>query len=472
METQLRMEGLKENEEEQFTALADLLDAELEYYTACKDLVEQLRANFPDKGSAPSRPRAKSNASARTAGRTPTRTGAARRDTSEESPTGERRAALRAEAAEEENVGRKRSGSKTENLSGRDRSDSAASAGKGKRFMTSIGSIGSFGVKSSLAAASAGSKMASKAGKSAKGGFGKTKYGNLSDEERRGVTLDSDDESFTRSPSLASRPSVSSRARSQSVISVVSGLAPADAQTTRRRALTSPPSPSGQCVKVLFDYKAQHGDELSLEVGQIVEVKHEVSEEWLSGECEGFSGIFPKAYTEPYVPPTTDTVAARLLPPRPGFDRRSSSPAVSRPLPSDTESEAGIDHDHHDHDNAATSLWSAQAPPTSSATKGRSRAGSLQKKAAPPPPPSRRTTSSNNILSTAAGRPVAPRSRSSTVSRVAGGEDISGASTPPRASPHVSGPGSPFKGARSPFEHSDDEDSLSLSHGMGALHVK
>lgn len=457
------MRSIKESEEEQFTALADLLDAEIEYFTACKTLVEDLRSEFPDRHVSASRPRAKSNASARTAGRTPTRGSATRRETSEESPTG--RKSGRGDV-EEDTPGRKRSGSKSDAAaSGRDRSDSAASAGKGKRFMSSIGSIGSFGMKSGLAAASAGSKMANKAGKSAKG-FSKTKYDNISDEERRAVTLDSDDES-NRSPSIASRPSLGSRARSQSVISVVSGLAPPVTQSTRRRALTSPPSPSGHFVKVLFDYAGQQGDELPLRVGDIVEVTQEVSDDWLIGECDGRSGLFPKAYTELYIPSAVEPVAPRQLPPRSAMSRRSMPPPSSIP-PSDTESEIGTDNDHHDDDHSpAVSLWSAQQPTPTSASatpqSGRSRAGSLQKKAAPPPPPSRRTTSSNNLATIAAGRPTAPRSRSSTVVRSA---------TAPRASPQTPEHSSPFVGARSPFEHSDDEDFASLSNGMGDMHMR
>lgn len=479
------MEGIKEQEEEQFAALADLLDSELEYFSACKQVVEDLQRDFPGKFSASSRPRAKSNASARTAtaGRTPTRKAATRRDESEESPSGRRHAALRGEAEDSTPMGRKRSDSKTdstptgrkradsktEGTAGRDRSDSAASAGKGKRFMSSIGSIGSFGMRSGMAAASAGSKMATKAGKSAKGGFGKTKYDNISDEERRGVTLESDDESLRRSPSIASRPSLSGRARSQSVVSVVAGLAPPETGTTRRRALTSPPSPSGHYVKVLFDYEGKESDELTLKRDQIIEVKQEISEDWLLGECEGSSGIFPKAFTEVYIPTPVEPIAPRQLPPRGAINRRGMPPPSSIPI-SDTESEAGIDHDH-DHDNAATSLWSAQQPtPTSSSAtpqSGRSRAGSLQKKAAPPPPPSRRTTSSNNLASIAAGRPAPPRSRSSTVSK--GGDGVR-SPTSPRASPYSSAQASPFVGARSPFDHSDDEDNL--SHEIGAMHVR
>ncbi|KAL7423092.1 hypothetical protein Q5752_002391 [Cryptotrichosporon argae] len=46
-ETQARMEVIQQREEQQFAALADLLDAELDYFTKCKDILEDLRTSFP-----------------------------------------------------------------------------------------------------------------------------------------------------------------------------------------------------------------------------------------------------------------------------------------------------------------------------------------------------------------------------------------------------------------------------------------
>lgn len=46
-ETKLRMMAIKEQEAAQFESLADLVDAELEYFTRCQEILLELRNNFP-----------------------------------------------------------------------------------------------------------------------------------------------------------------------------------------------------------------------------------------------------------------------------------------------------------------------------------------------------------------------------------------------------------------------------------------
>lgn len=46
-ETRLRMEAIKEHEEAQFAALTDLLEAERDYFTRCKEILDELREEFP-----------------------------------------------------------------------------------------------------------------------------------------------------------------------------------------------------------------------------------------------------------------------------------------------------------------------------------------------------------------------------------------------------------------------------------------
>jgi hypothetical protein len=222
------------------------------------------------------------------------------------------------------------------------------------------------------------------------------------------------------------------RARSQSVVSVVTGLAAErdrDNGTPRRRAITSPSSPASTFVKVLYDFEGLEGDELPLRVGQIVEIRKQVSDDWAIGECEGMSGLFPRAYTEEHVPsPVSLPATSRRLPPSSGATaRRISPPITDDDTDADSIVSAGTD------DNDKTALASAAQPPPTT----RSRSSSI-KKPAPPPPPSRRLTAPMGTRSP----PV--RSRSGTITR---------APVPAgRESP------SPFRNTtQSPFAHSDDE---------------
>lgn len=426
-ETKLRMLNIKHQEAEQFAALQDIIDAEFEYYTRCRDLLENLRDTFPSEHKPQSRPRAKSSVSSRSVGgRTPTRPAPhVMTDSDDDGPVTRPRSASRTSPTRngtrnrsDSSAGRPRADSavnrtRADSVTNRARSDSNASASKGKT-RSIMGSIGKLG--------SSASKMA----------FGK-KDGN--------VNLASDDEEPKPYDPPIVRPGIGNRARSHSVVSVVTGLAPSENETTpRRRALTSPSSPVGTFVKALYEFEGLESDELPLRRGQIIEVTKEVSADWLLGVCEGMSGIFPRAYTEEYIPTphASAPLTARRLPPVMG---RSTSRTETLTTDDETDNESNTG----DADDDNTPIAAAAQPvPTSG---NRSRAGSLRKPA-PPPPPSRRTSSNNNIAALAKSPPFG-RSRSSTVSR----------STPLSTSEEErSTYNEPFKvKVTSPFDHSDDE---------------
>ncbi|BEI83042.1 hypothetical protein CcaverHIS002_0309100 [Cutaneotrichosporon cavernicola] len=462
-DTALQMQNIKKQEVEQFTALTDWLDAELEYFASCKEILGDLRASFPSSHEpSASRARAKSNASARSSGRTPTRSTYAKRPDSDEdlevySPTKRRDSKVEGRArsksqSQVEVEDRPRSGSKSRpQVEGRERSNSTASAGAAKPKKGIMATIGSFGMKSANSAGKSASKAASK-GKSA---FGRSKYGNLSDEERERVALDSDDDPYKRS---SPSPTLN-RARSQSVASVVTGLGPLSPPDTRRRALTSPPSPAGRWVKVLFDYEGRETDELPLRRGQLVEVTAEVpgSTDWLIGESNGRSGMFPKAYTEevedkPVVPQRPSLPKARSLPPREFRKSVAPMPLGHSPSRSTLNSTLDSGSEHGEVDDGSALVSTPASPAT-----GRSRAGSTARKP-PPPPPSRRMTGGRSRSSTLSKTPMASDEDKSQ------GSGRSGQMSPPRFTPQV-------QAARSPFEHSDDDDAP-LSHGLGAMHIR
>lgn len=404
-ETRLRMEAIKEEQEEQFHALAALLNAELEYFSRCKSVLEDLLSEFPTSYDGPvasSRPAPSS--------RPPTTTVTRPRAKSSASASGRSATPKRKDSSEEEAPPKKERPEMN-----RARSDSAAR--KRISIMTSLGNIGNKGKgnktaaseakaasKSDLKAASKSDlKAASKSSyRPSQRLFGRSekKYATMDEDERRAVSLATDDEDSRYDPPPRGSSPPKSRQRSHSVT--------ADIVTTtnganRRRALTTPSTP-GTFVKVLFDFEGLEADELPLRRGQIVEVRSEVSADWLIGEAEGMTGLFPKAFTEEYIP---DLPA---LPPRPEtFSALRNHTHLGVPEPSGrSDISAGeSDSDSIDDidDAQSTSLASAPAPtPTS-----RSRAGSVARKA-PPPPPSRRTAMSPP-------RPPVPRSRSSTLSR-------------------------------------------------------
>ncbi|GMK53954.1 hypothetical protein CspeluHIS016_0105400 [Cutaneotrichosporon spelunceum] len=458
-ETALQMHNIKKQEAEQFAALADWLDAELEYFASCKEILDDLRSSFPSSHEPTTLlPRSKSSASVRSSGKTPTRSTYTKRPDSDEdlevySPSKQRDTKVdgRARSKSQSYVeGRSRSGSKSQpQAEGRERSDSVASAGKPKKGI--MATIGSFGMKSANSAGKSASKAASK-GKSA---FGRSKYGNLSDEERERVTLDSDDD-----PYKSSSPSPTlQRRRSQSVASVVSGVGPLSPPGAARRPLMSPPSPAGRWVRVLFDYEGREADELPLRRGELVEVTAEVpgSTDWLIGEANGRSGMFPKAYTEgmendkPSVPQRPPLPKTRSLPTR--EFRKGMAPLQLGHSPSRNTLSSTLDSgSEHGEVDDGVSLVSAASPAT-----GRSRAGSTARKP-PPPPPSRRLTGGRSRSSTLSQTPMASDEDRSQ------GSGRSGQVPSPRYTPQA-------PAVRSPFEHSDD-DEAQLSHGLGAMHLR
>ncbi|WOO77424.1 Meiotically up-regulated protein [Vanrija pseudolonga] len=431
-ETRLRMEAIKEHEEAQFAALTDLLEAERDYFTRCKEILDELREEFPTTVhssfvSSGNRPRAKSNASARSASatsRTPTRP-----KTPTSRPSFSRQAS--AQVSDDEDSGDKdKKANGGEKKGNRSRSDSAASAGKGKSSRSIMPSFGSFGAKSKS--------------------FGK-KYDNISDEEKRHISLAEGQEDTLYDPYTPPvRPEGRARAHS------AAGSTGPGLQPPRRRALTSPSTPDRPLYKVLFDFEGLEADELPLKAGQIVAlVGAPTTSLWMLGEVDGQQGLFPKDYVEEYEEAELRPPPALITP------RRTSSPRITSPLTAgfrstpharaplprsrshndellETESETEL---FHNNDDNASLAAAAQPPPVASAN--RSRSGSLAKGPAPPPPPSRRNTASN-VARVASPPPVSyNRSRSSTVSR-----------TPQRGNSEDE---SPFAAAQSPFAHSDDE---------------
>ena len=157
-------------------------------------------------------------------------------------------------------------------------------------------------------------------------------------------------------------------------------LNPPPMRRTHTTALTS-----ARLVKALFDFPGAGADELPLRVGQIVEVKKEVSNDWWTGEFEGRSGLFPSIYVEDYIPiPVMNNnppLPRRSIPPP---RTMHASPSIDLTSDSDESLALPPSADHM----SRTSMPSA-APPN---------AARINKKPAPPPPASRRSASSNNIL--------------------------------------------------------------------------
>ncbi|RSH91134.1 hypothetical protein EHS25_010310 [Saitozyma podzolica] len=412
-ETAARMEVIQGNQEQQFSELADLLDAELEYFTKCRDILEELREQWPSGSvSISGRPRAKSNASAR----------------SNKSSRNTRPP----ESSEDE---------RTPNRS-RSQSNASASAGKGKDKRLTLPSFGSFGRKGGLSMGGMSMGM----GKRKSG-----KFGGYDDGERAALQSDEEDDeySYRSSSPRASGFSAAGRTRSTSTLSVShisigsdnTSTAPAPTRPSgMRRTYTSPSSLNARYVKALYPFAGEAADELALRPGQVVEIKHEVSDDWWVGESEGRSGMFPSAYVEEYVPtPQTAMPPRRTMPPGPGQAGQAShggqsgsishnpqpsrrdnvlappSPTLDYHLTSDSE----LSHGYDDADHYLTASLASEAQP---APQTRERSNTLGKKPPPPPPPSRRSHSSHNILSTSSSTalppPIAPtRPRANTATR-------------------------------------------------------
>jgi hypothetical protein len=351
-----------------------------------------------------------------------------------------------------------------ERVTNRARSHSNASVGntngKGKDKRLTLPSFGSFGKKSGLS-------MGMGKRKPGMGG----KYGGYDGDERAALQSDEDEGEYRpSSPRMGGTTGYSSgRTRSTSTLSashfpITSDNTVSARSGTMRRTYTSPSNLNARYVKAAFAFTGGAEDELALRVGQIVEVKSEISDDWWIGESEGKAGMFPAAYTEEYVPtPQTAMPLRRTMPPisssgaRGGHNQSQSqsqqhndlppSPTLDYHLTSDSEMSHG--YDDADHYATASLASSAQPPPQT-----RERSGTIGKKPPPPPPPSRRSQSSHNILSsvtsppTALAPPIATgRPRANTATKTFRLE--------------TSPEGSPFAGSE------DDESDVYVGHDRG-----
>lgn len=281
---------------------------------------------------------------------------------------------------------------KEKKLSGRDRSSSTASTGssKGKKF---VPSFGSFTKKSS-------SKLFSNPTKE--------KYGSLDEGDERSLqrqtSFDEDIDHEDIEEVYRPRPAIIGRTRSQSAVTSLSNLRVDDVVTTRdrkpsiRRNLTELALPtthsSARLVKAKFDYNAKAADELSLHVGMIVQVTSEVNDDWWIGATtDGYTGIFPASYSEPY-DEDIPTLPARVV-------RGPPQPVAMAPVidVGDTADEATTDDDDHDDHDQSRSPFSKPANRSRSASGsaglGLSNSGvGSPGRNRPPPPPVRRNNSS------------------------------------------------------------------------------
>lgn len=205
------------------------------------------------------------------------------------------------------------------------------------------------------------------------------------------------------------------------------------------RRTNTAPTLSRRYVKAKHDYAGGAHDELPLVVGQIVEIKQVVNDDWYIGESEGLTGLFPSSYCDEYTPSPTlaPPMPKRSIPPSGGIIRNLAPPIAYRsPSPAHQyTSESEFDsHGFDDGDHYATAAF-ASAPQPNPGSRNDSPSG-LQgstsiKKKPPPPPPSRRSQSSSNILAASLPNnsflsPPQARQRSNTASAEAspfGGSD-------------------------------------------------
>ncbi|WVF69151.1 hypothetical protein IAT40_003926 [Kwoniella sp. CBS 6097] len=485
-ETQQRMFAIQETEERQFAELADLLEAELEYHAKCREILDDLKSSWGSSGSrstATTRTRSNTATSSRSLGRTAvTRSHSSRHGITPDSEE------------EEENVGT------------RSRSHSnASSSGKVKEKRSMLPSFGSFGKKSGLSASASAPKKKS---------FGKEKFG----DSRTALHSEEDDDDQEEDDYGNGSGYGGSRARSHSQLSTSNSSLRTDSYVpppSMRRALTSPPNPtaryadpSARYVKALYDYAGNAADELQLRVGQVIKVETEVSEDWWMGECDGERGIFPRAYTEEYIP----SPQVAVPPPMPARTTRNMPPPVSssglqqqpRNMPpppaaashqpilppspimnyNDSEFESEIESDAHgfeDGDNNFTASLASDAKPVA---VSRERSSTIGKRAAPPPPPSRRSQSSNNLLSAATMGPSSSSHSSASLSPPPPifGRARSSTTTTMRQAPIATTEASPFGHSDDDQDDHDQDHNRSgysspsagggLSHGLGAMHLQ
>ncbi|WVW84639.1 hypothetical protein I302_106673 [Kwoniella bestiolae CBS 10118] len=435
-ETQQRMIGIQETEERQISGLKDLLEAELDYHSRCHDILKDLHSNWGGSGSRSVTTRARSNTA--TSSRSLGRTAVTRSHTS--------RHGLPQSSDDEGGITANRSRSHS----------NASSTGKSKEKKSMLPSFGSFGKKSGLSAAQSSSHKK-------KASYGNSKY----NDSRAALNSEDEEEGYD---SYEER----NKSRSISQMSTSSSFYNPPQPPTMRRALTSPPKysdPNAQYVKALYDYGGNASDELDLRIGQIIEVKTKVSDDWWIGECDGKSGLFPKSYTEDYTPSPQTAVPppmpTRRMPPPSGATAQRSMP----PPPSGTTSNrnnlppspvmGGYDAEHN-----ATASLAAEARPVAVA---RERSNTLNKKGPPPPPPqSRRSASSNNLLNI--GATTSSNTQHLTPPQPIFGRQRSGTATSANSYTKVA---SPFAGSEDDedYHNTNDSNHNGLSHGLGSMHL-
>lgn len=306
-----------------------------------------------DISSVSTRPRAKSNTSARTGTRTP--------------PA---RAYLTTPVSDE-----------SDRTPNRSRSQSnASSTGKTKEKRSMLPSFGSLGKKAALTSISG----------IRKGSVPKDKYGNIDIDESR-EALHSDYESFL---TAASDGDGSPRSEFRETLTTESDRRP----LSIRRTQTTPLRQT-KVVKAVYDFAGDGVDELPLRVGQLIVVKKEVSDGWWIGECNDRSGLFPSDYCVnhdriPDINPMPLPPKRSVPPPRAAL--------TSSLLDLASESDHSLGSSDAETNAAASPSTLAQPVASRNATR----------KPAPPPPPSRRSASSNNVpsASSASFPPLQPPS--------------------------------------------------------------
>ncbi|WRT67809.1 uncharacterized protein IL334_004783 [Kwoniella shivajii] len=474
-ETHQRMIAIQETEERQISDLKDLLEAELDYHSKCHDILNDLKGSWGGSGSRSVTTRARSNTA--TSSRSLGRTAVTRSHTS--------RHGLPQSSDDEGAVSANRSRSHS----------NASSTGKSKEKKSILPSFGSFGKKSVLGGSSSHKKKPS---------YGKDKFNDsrtaLHSEEEEEDEDDYGEDTYGRARST-SQLSASSSLRQDSY----------NPPPALRRAMTSPPTPTARYadpnanyVKALYDYPGSQKDELPLRVGLVIRVTTQVSDDWWIGECDGQTGLFPRAYTEEYtpspqtavpppmparrmLPPTSTTPSStagpRSMPPPPGSTRVPAPQPHLPPSPvlgygeSDLDSELEDTHGFSDTDQNFTASLAAEARPVAIT---RERSNTIGKKA-PPPPPSRRSQSSNNLLSIGSlGNSPSIGIGSNTLSPPipAFGRNRSGTATASSSAKVAS----PFAGSEDEEDDHHDDDhayngnsnaisSNGISHGLSSMHL-
>ncbi|GMT28410.1 hypothetical protein PFISCL1PPCAC_19707, partial [Pristionchus fissidentatus] len=157
----------------------------------------------------------------------------------------------------------------------------------------------------------------SKIGLTSSGGTVSKQYTTLKKNDGAGDTV----------PSVSKR--VSTSMESPPPIVVKEELTPSPILPSSIPAPPVKEEPEKDYAKVTFEYVAQHADELSLKVGQIVWVvkKRTTDSGWYEGEVDGKRGLFPDNFVTLLPPGSTSTTSLSSQIPPPS----SSSPSTSNP---------------------------------------------------------------------------------------------------------------------------------------------